>query len=116
MVFSKARKSVPINKFGLKRKGQYERGDAKYSIVILSNTIIETIDLVYAMQRLPQDMTMSELLFSNDNYVVGTVATITITAQYKNRQFDFYVKDGETMNGHSTVKTCCLHINIVIIK
>ena len=31
-------KSIQINKFGLKKKGQYERGDAKYSIVILANT------------------------------------------------------------------------------
>ena len=63
--------SVRINKFGLKKKGQYERGDAKYSIVILANTTIETIDIVYTVRRLPPDMTISELLFSNDSYVIG---------------------------------------------
>ena len=101
-------KSVRIRKFGLKKKGQYERGDAKYSIVILANKTIETIDIVCTPRRLPLDMTITELLFSNDNYAVGTIAAIVIAAQHNNRQFEFYIKDGETENNHATVKTCCL--------
>ena len=99
-----------------KKKGQYERGDAKYSIVLLANTTIETIGLVCVVRRLLPDMMISELLFSNDNYVVGTIAAIVVAAQHNNRHFEFYIKDGEIANNHATAKTYCLHWNIVIEK
>ena len=77
----------------------------------MENTTIEKIGLVYVVQRLPPDMTIFELLFSNDKYAVGIIATIIVTSQYNNRQFDFYIKDGETTNDHATVKTItCIDI------
>ena len=76
----------------------------------------ETIDTVCMVRRLPPDMTISELQFSNDSYVVESIVAIIVAAQYNNRQFDFYIKYGETTNNHATVKTCFLYTYVVFPK
>ena len=37
-------KSIRITRFGIEKKGKYDRGYVKYSIVIFPHTIVETID------------------------------------------------------------------------
>ena len=96
-------KSLRITRFGLKKKGQYDRGDAKYSIVIFPHTIVETIDQVCKVRKLAPDSTIADLLSSNESYSVGSVSAIVVACEYNNRQFDFYIKDGETANDHATV-------------
>ena len=96
-------KSLRITRFGLKKKGLYDRGDAKYSIVIFPHTIVETIDQVCKVRKLALDSTIVDLLSSNESYSVGSITTIVVACEYNNRQFDFYIKDGETANDHATV-------------
>ena len=100
-------KSLRITRFGLKKKGLYDRGDAKYSIVIFPHTIVETIDQVYKVRKLAPDSTIADLLSLNESYSVGSIADIVVVCEYNNRQFDFYIKYGEIDNDHATVNIPC---------
>lgn len=57
-------KSLRITRFVLKKKGQHDRGDAKYSIVIFPHTIVETIDPVCKVRNLVPDMIIAAVQLS----------------------------------------------------
>jgi hypothetical protein len=63
---------------------------------LTGTSIVEDILLVCAQRRLTPDTTINALLDANDDYSVGSFAAIVIGCCQNNRQFEMYVKYGET--------------------
>jgi hypothetical protein len=50
-----------------------------------------------------QILQVNALLDANDDYSVGSFATIVTGCRQNNRQFEMYVKDGETTHDEATI-------------
>lgn len=48
-------------------------------------------------------MAISELVSSEETYVVGYVAVMVVGCQYSNKQLDFYMRDGQNAHDYATV-------------
>jgi hypothetical protein len=82
--------------FDIIRKNKYERGDVSCCIALTVTSIVENVSLVFVEDGLTLYTTISALLEENDDYSVGSFATIVLGCFQSNHQFEMYVKDGET--------------------
>ena len=97
-------KSVRIKDFAIKKKGIYDRGDAKYTILLQQASSVENIPQVCQQRRLAPDCTIHELLVSNETYSIGSVAALVINCELNNNKFDLTIKDGDTPNDIAIVR------------
>lgn len=96
-------KSVRITGYNITKKSKYERSDASHYISLKSTSLIETIPVICPQCRLTPDTTIAMLLEANIDYSVGSFTTLVIGCQQNNRQFELYIKDGETNSGCATI-------------
>ena len=97
--------SVRIHGFSLVNKGTYDRGDAKHCILLHETSIVQNIAQVCSQRKLAPDTTIHELVESNDNYVVGSVAAIVIACKQVDEQFDLNLKDGDVATDTTMVRS-----------
>jgi len=97
-------KSVRIKDFATKKKGMYDRGDAKYTILLQQASSVENIPQVCQQRKLAPDSTIHEVLVSNDTYSIGSVAALVINCEPNNNKFDLTIKDGDTPNDIAIVR------------
>jgi hypothetical protein len=60
--------------------------------------------LVCAQRRFTPDTTINALLDANDDSSVGSFATIVTGCRQNNRQFEMYVKYGETTHDETILR------------
>lgn len=97
-------KSVRIKDFAIKKKGIYDRGDAKYTILVQQASLVENIPQVCQQRRLAPDCTIHEVLVSNETYSIGSVVALVINSEPNNNKFDLTIKDGDTPNDIAIVR------------
>ncbi|XP_059072841.1 uncharacterized protein LOC131873684 isoform X1 [Cryptomeria japonica] len=103
--------SVRLTKFTVKKKSQYERGDADYCIQLTAKTTIESIDKVCKKQKLTPDTTISQLIHSPNNYSIGTLGVLVASQNQEPNEFQLQVKDGELPSDTATLTVPKVHTN-----
>ena len=99
----KLEKCVQLKKFFIKKRSQYERGDAAYYLQLRSDTIVDTIDRVCEQQKRIPSTTIVELLNSQSNYPIGTLGAIVTGYNHLANEYQLHIQDGEKISDKATV-------------
>ncbi|XP_059069913.1 uncharacterized protein LOC131041407 isoform X1 [Cryptomeria japonica] len=95
--------SVRLTNFIIKKKSQYERGDADSCLQLTAKITIECIVKVYKQRKLTPDRTIAQLIDSPNTYSIGSLAVLVAGYTEAPTGYQLLVKDGESASDTATL-------------
>ncbi|GLJ39672.1 hypothetical protein SUGI_0811020, partial [Cryptomeria japonica] len=114
--------SVRLTNFIIKKKSQYERGDADSCFQLTAKTTIECIGKVCKQRKLTPNKTIAQLIDSPNTYSIGSLVVLVVGYTEAPTKYQLLVKDAHSAKKplgclcHSTTTSSYNNIAPLIFK
>lgn len=96
--------SVCLEKFKIRNKSQFERGDAEYYLQLTADTKITPIQPVCMQQRLILDTKISQLVQSPKTYPIASLGVLVPSYKHEKDEFRLQIRDGPLPSDAATIR------------